>query len=812
MVKTYSERELFCSNKQREYRSDAKEAAFLLGGIGTGNVSLGARGEFRDWEIFNSPAKGMNLPYSFFSIWAKKEGEHAIARILEARHTPPFSKSHGFSSAETAGLPRLESSVLRSEYPFAWVDFCDKELPVSVSLEAFTPFIPLNADDSGIPGAVIRYKVKNISEKTVEVTIAGSLANAVGFDGYDPFGNPKVLEDNKNEFRQEGIIRGLYYTSPGLSENHLKNGSMALITTNRDITYKKEWLDGNWYDGIQDFWDDFSTDGRLEPVSGNKGIDGAFNNRTRLKVGSLGACATLSPREEAVFEFIITWYFPNRIKAWNGVFSECEKDYNLTVRNYYSTLFGNAWIAGKYLAVNLDTLEKQSRDFRKALYGSSLPWYVIDAAVVGITVIRSCTCFRIEDGTFLAWEGCFDNRGCCEGSCTHVWNYGQTLAFLFPELEHTMRRVEFGLETDENGKMSFRAMKIFGHKEWDFLPAADGQLGTIIRLYRDWKYSGDDKLLTDLWGKARKALDYAEQHWDEDGDHVLDSRQHNTYDIEFYGISSLTNSIYFAALKAASEIERYLGNTDRAIKYEKAWKEGSKKMDKLLWRKDYYIQDIEDVDRYCYQYGTGCLSDQVLGQQLAHVAGLGYILPEEHVKNAVYSVFNYNFKTDFKHHVNAQRTFVLNDEKGLVLCTWPEGGRPKLPFVYSDEVWTGIEYQVAAHLIYEGYINEGLTLVKAVRERHDGYRRNPWNEVECGHHYARSTASWALITALSGFKYDMVAKKISFEPVINKKDFSTFFSTGKAWGIYTQKENSKTGRMERNIEVLYGSLEGIEVN
>jgi hypothetical protein len=218
------------------------------------------------------------------------------------------------------------------------------------------------------------------------------------------------------------------------------------------------------------------------------------------------------------------------------------------------------------------------------------------------------------------------------------------------------------------------------------------------------------------------------------------------------------------------------------------------------------------VNEHKYQYGIGCLSDQVLGQSLAHISGLGYILPEEHVKKAVKAIYKYNFKSDFRKIHSVQRTYVLNDESGLILCSWPKGGRPRLPFVYSDEVWTGIEYQVASHLIYEGFIDEGLSIVKAIRDRHDGYKRNPWNEVECGNHYARSLASWGVLIALSGFKYDMVNGKMSFKPVINEKDFSCFWSTGKAWGIYNQKKNTDTGEVEWSIEVLYGSLDGIEVN
>jgi len=384
-----------------------------------------------------------------------------------------------------------------------------------------------------------------------------------------------------------------------------------------------------------------------------------------------------------------------------------------------------------------------------------------------------------------------------------VWNYTQTMAFLFPELEHSMRRTEFLVETDERGSMAFRAMQVYGMERHDALPATDGQLGAIVRLYRDWKFSGDDALLKQVWEKASLALDFAFSYWDTDGDFVLDSQQHNTYDIEFYGPNSLCNSIFFAALKAGAKMAEYLGDTARAKKYREALANGSAKMDELLWGGEYYIQAVDDVNKYQYQYGKGCLSDQLLGQQLAHVSGLGHILPQEHVRKAVYSIYKYNFLADMSNHHNVQRTYAVGDEKGLLLCTWPNGGRPRFPFVYSDEVWTGIEYQVASHLIYEGFTDEGLTLVKAVRERFDGYRRNPWNEIECGNHYARSMASWALLTALSGYKFDLVKGEISFDPVINADDFSCFFSTGKEWGIYRQKRD-RDGKLHKETEVLYG--------
>jgi non-lysosomal glucosylceramidase len=806
---TYSKEELFCGNEQREYPSSAEAFKFLLGGIGTGNVSVGSRGQLCDWEIFNSQGKGNILPYSFFSIWTKEEDGKAYARVLEARLNKPYERSHGYPSAELGGLPRLSSARLRAEYPFVWVDFADDTLPITVSMEAFTPFIPLNVKDSSLPAAVIRYRVKNEGETVKEVSIAGSLANAVGFGGYNIFGDFWVKKPGLNTLKQTSGLQGLYYTCPDLAEDDLSYGSMALATPDTEISAKPTWMLGGWFDCIHNFWDDFTADGRLDENVDNRAVSSRLGSTPNLRIGSLAIHKAIAPGKEETFTFILAWHFPNRPKAWLGHVCPADNNKPGLVKNHYTLYWGNAWEAAHYLYREMNRLEQASCDFRRALFSSTLPGYVIEALAANITVIRSTTCFRLSTGEFLAWEGGFGKRGCCEGNCTHVWNYTQTLAFLFPELERSMRRIQFLMETDDTGNMAFRSMQVFGDTKWDMLPAADGQLGTIIRLYRDWKFSGDDAFLREVWDKAQKALEFAFGYWDSDGDCVLDSRQHNTYDIEFYGQNSLTNSMFFAALEAGARMAEYLGDHEAALRYRQALESGASKLDRLLWNGEYYIQSIEDINSYKYQYGNGCLSDQLLGQQLAHVAGLGYILPEEHVKSAVLSIFRYNFRDSMKSHENVQRTYALNDEKGLLLCSWPHGGRPELPFVYSDEVWTGVEYQVASHLIFEGYVEEGLTIVKALRERFTGDNRNPFNEIECGNHYARSLASWALLIALSGYKFDMVEKRISFTPKLDLQSFQCFFSTGTVWGIYHRHTDADTGEIKQELEVLYGTLDGI---
>jgi hypothetical protein len=216
-----------------------------------------------------------------------------------------------------------------------------------------------------------------------------------------------------------------------------------------------------------------------------------------------------------------------------------------------------------------------------------------------------------------------------------------------------------------------------------------------------------------------------------------------------------------------------------------------------------------------YQYGEGCLSDQLLGQLHARLLGLGDLLPADHVRAAIKAVYDHNFKRGFYKHVNVQRVFALNDEAGLILCSWPRGGRPRFPFVYSDEVWTGIEYHVAAHLIYEGWVQEGLNIVEACRARHDGVRRSPYNEVECGHHYARSMASWGVLNALTGFHADAGRNEMQFAPVLEAStspdEFAAFWSNGRAWGVYRQVRDGAHGTWQPSVEVLGGDASGLRV-
>ncbi len=794
----------------RTFPHTASAAAFPLGGIGTGNVSLGARGELRDWEIFNHANKGATLPNTFFAIRTQTGADQPIAKVLEAPIQPPHTLSHGYHPATAAGLPRLAASTLHGEYPFARIDFIDPDLPVRVQLEAYTPLIPLNPEDSGIPCAILTYTLTNIGAQPVDLTLVGSLVNPVGGLALDRFGNFSAggTGQNVNEVRDEAFGRGLFLYSQQYGPDDLKTGNLSLVTTHPQITMKRAWVRGAWFDFLQEFWDDFVEDGRLNDL----GYDSP-SPMGKTDTASLGLIDTLAPGEQKSYQFVLSWHFPNRPNSWKAAADSL-------VRNHYAIRFADSWAVARYVLENHSRLETQTRQFHAAFFSSTLPTPVLDALSANIVPIRSTTCFWLEDGKFFGYEGCFDDGGCCDGTCTHVWSYAQTVAFLFPSLEREMRRIEFKVETNDTGYMFFRTYQTFGeHFIWTWgeqqpEAAVDGQMGSILRVLREWQLSGDREWLQDIWPNVKRALNYATQQWDKNKDGVLDGRQHNTYDIEFYGENPLCGIYYLAGLRAVEELAGVMNEPELAQRCRATFAQGSQRLDEMLWNGSFYVQRLADVNAHKYQHGEGCLSDQLLGQLHARILNLGDIVPVEHAQTALDSIFAHNFKRSFDRHHNTQRTYVLNDEAGLLMCSWPNGGRPRYPFVYSDEVWTGVEYQVAAHLIYEGRVPEGLEIVAALRERHDGIKRNPWNEVECGHHYARSMSSWALLLALSGAHADMGRNVLSFAPVVDASPeqniFRTFWTTGRAWGTYTQQRDDDGG-WQPQLEVLGGDAAGLRV-
>ncbi|HEX4350466.1 MAG TPA: GH116 family glycosyl-hydrolase, partial [Verrucomicrobiae bacterium] len=500
--------------------------AFPLGGVGAGSVSLGGRGNLRDWEIFNKPDKGNSPTYALPSIWVRS-GDHApVARVLEARYQPPYQGQDGLGSQNAPGLSRLEGARFTGEFPLARIDFEDRSLPVEVSLEAFTPFIPHDADESGLPAAILRYTVRNASARKADVSIAWSIENPVRFHK-SASATQTVKDQPTNKFVTGDGLSGLSMNNPLLPETDPLQGSLALAVRNQGdgkLTHLTGWPGGRWWNSALLFWDDFSSDGQLGPQEKNASTVGALCLSREIPAGGSG-----------VFEFVLAWHFPNRTPARCG-WTAPKGEGDTVIGNWYCTRFANAWKAAEYLAEHLPGLEQKTRLFAASLRESTLPAAVIEAASANLSTLATATCFRTADGEFHGFEGVDDKIGCCFGNCTHVWNYETSTAHLFPSLARSLRKSAFGFSMDDAGAMHFRQVLPDG-KERSGFAAADGQMGQIVHAYLDWVLSGDREWLTNLWPRIRKGIEFAwvPGGWDANRDGVMEGVQHNTYDVEFYG-------------------------------------------------------------------------------------------------------------------------------------------------------------------------------------------------------------------------------------------------------------------------------------
>jgi non-lysosomal glucosylceramidase len=800
----------------------AGEAAFPLGGIGTGTVSLGARGELRDWEIFNRPAKGRTLPYSFVTLWAKPDGERPLLRVVEGPPQPPFRGWNGYNHEAGQGLPHFQQATLTGKYPIATVEFQDRAFPVTVSLEAFTPFVPLNVDDSSLPVAVFQYRIANRSKKAADVSLAFSLLNAVGYDGkafldsneHPGFG--KNLNTVRREQRAGAKVAGIDLTSEKYAAGDPLYGSMALLTTHPSFTTLTSCVDNEWFDCRQTWVNEFLASGKFHDSAPSKATaDGISSYAT------LAPYARLAAGESITLTFVLAWHFPVRENYWHY---KDEQVRGRKVTNYYGTRFQSAWEVATHTAARLPELERKTRLFTDTFFSSSLPPDVLEAVSSQASILRTNTCILLEGKQFFGFEGCADDEAVGWMNCSHVWNYEHAVAFLFPELERSMRDTDFLHEMRSDDSMAFRAMVPLDIKQYEERPAADGQMGCIMKLYREWQISGDNAFLKKMWPNAKRALEFAWKFWDADKDGVMEGEQHNTYDIQFFGPNPMMTTLYLGALKAAELMASAVGDSPAAESCRAIREKGASNFEGI-WNGEFYIQKTTPVDQIRpmppydkedwkervvedgqlkYQVGEGCLSDQMVGQWFADVLGLDIGLPPERVKKALQSIYRHNFRRDFWDIPNTQRIYAVNDEQGLLVCSWPNGGRPDLPLVYGDEVWTGIEYQVAAHLIYRGMIEEGLSIVSAIGNRYDGMRRNPWNQIEWGNHYARAMASYSLLLALSGFRYSAVERTVTFQPCIHPEDFRCFFAAGSAWGLYSQ--TAKPGMLTAKLECRHGEL------
>jgi non-lysosomal glucosylceramidase len=914
---------------------DLRTIGMPVGGICAGTVYLTGDGRLTHWDIFN---QNENTGYGAINYEAGRVPELTAAG---GRFVPADAVDQGFALRVRWGGQLVERTLDRcgfpgvqfcGEYPIGRVRYVDDALPVEVSLEAFSPFIPLDADDSALPATILRYTLRNRSKATAEVTLAGWLQNAVCLHTgtrvagrvlrrnaplaterlagilatadevrvpREPERPPRAFADfegddygdwmAEGEAFGRGPARGTLadqnpvtgFAGTGLVNSFLGGDGPQGTLRSPEFTVERPFIGflvgGGGHEGRTavnllvggqvvrtatgrnterlephnwDVRDLLGRRARIEIVDRESGgwghvnvdqiefrdspmvrdpgplagwpdygslclavVGGGFSHASVPEApwpgavfdggderpvkpigeplrGAVGRALTLGPGREETVAFVVSWWMPNLHRG------------DARVGNRYATRFADAGAVAGYVAEHLERLTEQTRLWHRTYYDATLPHWLLDRMHSTVANLATTTCQWWTNGRFWAWEG----AGCCRGTCGHVWNYEHAMARLFPALERSVREMQdfapgVGFHP-ETGAIAFRGE---GWADW----AGDAQGGYVLKACREHQTSADDAFLRRNWPNIRAATRFLIDQ-DADADGLIEGRQPQTYDEDYYGANTMVGSLYLGALRAAEEMATEVEDVAFARECRRIFEAGRDNSVRELFNGEYFVQAVDLAQHPDWQYGTGCLADQMFGQGWAHQVGLGYLYPQAAVRSALRSIWKYCWAPDVGPQNRAhapERWFAYPGEAGLFTCTWPRS--PHLgprSTRYRNEIWTGIEYQVAGHMAWEGMLTEALAVCRGVHERYHPARHNPWNEIECGDHYARALASWGVLIGLSGFEYHGPKGHIGFAPRLTPGRFRCAFTASEGWGSLSQTRPARARTQTNEIAVRWGRL------
>ncbi len=887
-------------------REGVRTIGMPVGGLFAGTVYLGGDGRLWNWDIFNQHHLGAVIRTQPVEFRGRRLNE-----IEGANYVSPPAPQSPFQLEfllESDGKRRLmdsrgwESVRFLGRYPVGTVEYADGDL--AVRLDAFSPFVPLNVEDSSFPAAVMRFTVRNDGREPRRVRLmcnfenpvllysrrnapdallhaetmraedfAGVLCSArhtpieserqdLPFDDFESgeyrrwtpegsaFGTRPTLTSempgyqgdvnaqgrfvvNTHNARQGEDVRradehiGTLTSEPFVIErgfinfrigggNHAGKTELQLLVGDkvvrsatgsnsnrmtfdffdvRDLQGQTAHLrgvdkeSGGWghiaFDDIV-FSDTPRRDGSLEDLPdfgtfavcslGGDGDAVVTDRRCRTWVA-----LEVPPGGEVAARFLVAWHFPNcSIPGLEGQ------------KRWYGARWRNAKHVAEDLASRLPELEALTMRWVKTWYDdSTLPWYLLVRTFASVSTLATNTCYRFADGRFWFWEGV----GCCHGTCTHVWGYAQGIARVFPEVERYLREeIDFGVSFHEDtGAIDYRGE--FGRQV-----AHDGQCNCVLRAYREHTMQRDDRFLRRRWPRIKRALQHLINE-DRDRDGLLEGRQYNTLDADWYGPMAWISSLYLAALRAGEAMAQEMGDEEFASECASLIEAGSKRMVEALFNGEYFVHKPDPQHPEANATGDGCHADQLFGQSYLHQLGLPRVVPERETLLALRSLYRYNFTPDVGPYrdgmrlVEGGRWYAMPGEGGLIICTFPKGGAERATGTgpsawaaqYFNEVWTGFEYQVASHMIAEGLLAEGLALVKMAHERYAPERRNPYNEIECSDHYGRALAAFGVYTSLIGLQHHGPSGRLDFKPALSGSRRFAFIAAD-GWGTVEMRD------------------------
>jgi uncharacterized protein (DUF608 family) len=773
----------------RKTKNELSHIGMPVGGICCGTVYAGGDGRLWVWDIFNQNQLGainkvLPIKLDMFNVkeinnvFGTLYIEPATNNSLLQQGFALVIKQHGQTLVRRFHQDDWKEIIFEATYPVATVRYIDKSIPLEITLEAFSPFIPGNAQDSGLPATIQSFSVKNTSGDPVDVEWVGWLENKM----------LPYTEKEKKDFRrinkkwESRYAKGLWLKTETEDEEIKKKadfGNMMFATTASRVRLMED---------VEQAKEEF-------PPQLRKYI--SFRENT--PVAAIRTSHRIKAHQEIKTDFIISWYTPN--------ISFAEKAQGMTVEgadfHFYTRQFPDSAAVAEYIAQHFESLKEQTLLWKNTWYDSTLPWWFLERTFMNISTLATTTSHRFKSGRFYAWEGV----GCCHGTCTHVYQYAHAMSRIFPELERDEReRVDLGIGYDPETGM----IRIRGEKTG---PSIDGQAGTVLRIYREYRMSADGLILKNNWNKIKKAIEFIMRQ-DKNRDGMEDTPMENTLDALWSGEIAWIVGLCIAAVFAGQKMAEEMNDLSFSETCKEYVQKGRKNMEELLYNGEYFIHRPDPAigKKELGSYNT-CHIDQVYGQSWAWQVGLGRVLDREKTLSALRSLWKYNYIPDvgpyIKDHVGG-RFYALAGEGGMVMNTNPKkedkpyGEAKAWQIGYFNECMSGFEHQVASHMMAEGMIEESLVLTKTIHDRYHARKRNPFNEIECSDHYGRAMASYGSFISACGFDYHGPKGHIRFAPKWNADRFKAPFTGASGWGSYTQRKTANG--QEHALSVKYGSL------
>ena len=784
---------LFVRGKPTTYLKSRNELQYIgmpVGGIGCGTVYLGGDGRLWLWDVFNKNQTGViykNVKWHEkiqfnFDFLRPFDGANYVEPVKDVR---PLDQGfavrievNGNTIVKRLQADDWEEVSFEATYPIATVRYFDKNVPITITLHAYSPFIPFNEDDSGLPGTILNFSIENKSGSEAKITITGWLENKSSY--YSATGEEYFhINEVKKEEGMASVMgsAGSYNWVDEAFVYAPDHGNFCLAAIHHNTrlnTNARPSLDNNFFES--------SNEERAKVDCREKAI------------ASVGLIETIGAGKSTDLNFVISWYFPNL------TFELLKKEGG----RYYSNKFKTSHEVAAYIHSDFERLSKQTKLWCDTWYDqSTLPYWFLERTLLNISTLATTTVHRFQSGRFYAWEGI----GSCPGTCNHVWQYAQAVGRLFPALERdTRERVDLGIAFHDDGHIGFRG-------EYDTQPAVDGQAGRILGIYREHQMSTTDAFLKRNWPKTKRAIEFLLKQ-DTNGDGMTDTQLENTLDAKWPGEIAWIVGLTIAAIKASELMAEEMGDKEFARTCRDYVAMGSVNMEKNLFNGEYFIHRPDPVKGRTVigSYNT-CHIDQVYGQSWAFQVGLGRIIDKQKTLSALKALWKYNFTTDvgpyLKDH-HGGRPYALPGEGGMIMNTNPRnetdpyGVKDAWQVTYFHECMSGFEHQVASHMMAEGLVEESLILTRAIHDRYHAAKRNPFNEVECSDHYARAMASYGTFISASGFTCHGPKGEIGFAPKLNSADFMSAFTAAGCWGTYSQKKTGK--QQEHHLTVKFGDI------